>query len=101
MKGHIKIGAYTGNGAAQNIELGFQPEFVQIVNVTDGDNIALWFDEMAAGSAIDISAAVAANAADGISSFAGTTGELSPGFSVGTDYSENAKVYWYIALANQ
>lgn len=101
MKGHVKIGTYTGTGAAQNIELGFSPDYVEIVNQTDGDTIGKWFKGMTDGSAIDIQAAVAANAADGVSEYAGTTGATSPGFTVGTDYSENAKVYRYIALANQ
>lgn len=39
MKGIIKTGYLVGNGAAQNISLGFVPDYVKIVNVTDGDKI--------------------------------------------------------------
>lgn len=39
MKGVIKTGYLVGNGAAQNIELGFIPDYVAIFNMTDGDKI--------------------------------------------------------------
>lgn len=39
MKGIIKTGYLVGNGAAQNIELGFVPDYVKVINVTDGDKI--------------------------------------------------------------
>lgn len=39
MKGMIKAGYLVGNGAAQNVSLGFIPDYVKIVNATDGDII--------------------------------------------------------------
>jgi hypothetical protein len=36
MKGMIKMGYLVGNGAAQNIELGWIPDYVEVANVTDG-----------------------------------------------------------------
>jgi hypothetical protein len=90
------VGKYTGNGAAQNIILGFKPDFVLLVNVTDGDIAAIWVrGAHADGTATDIAAAAAPNAADGISAYAGTSGE---GFTIGTDYSEAAKVFGYLAI---
>lgn len=93
----VKVGTYDGNGAAQNISLGFIPAFLLIVNVEDGDLVGLWFDGMAAGTNVDIAAAAVTNAADGITRYTGssTAGE---GFTVGTDYSENEKTYRYFAV---
>jgi hypothetical protein len=90
----VKVGTYTGTGAALNVVLGFVPDFLFIVNVTDGDLVGMWFDGMAAGTGVDIAAAVASNAADGVTRLVGDDGE---GFTVGTDYSESAKVYRYFA----
>jgi hypothetical protein len=101
MKGQIKVGTYTGDGAIQNILLGFEPDFVMLFNITDGDLAGIWFRGMTADTGIDIAAAVAANAADAITAYAGSEGANAKGFTVGTDYSESAKVYRYVALANQ
>lgn len=97
MDNDIRIGSYVGTAAAKTIELGFIPDCVVVVNATDGDNIGLWFDGFAAGTAIDIAAAVAANAADGITRYAGDATHRE-GFIVGTDYSETGDTYYYIAL---
>lgn len=101
MKGQIKIDTYTGTGAAINVQIGFVPDYVRIVNITDGDYTMEWFNGMTAGTSIDTAAAVAANAADGITAYAGTSGGNSAGFTVGTDGSESGKVYRYVAIANQ
>lgn len=101
MKGQIKIGTYTGTGAAINVSIGFVPDYVRIVNVTDGDYTMEWFNGMTAGTSIDTAAAVAANTADGITAYVGTPGGVGAGFTVGTDGSESAKVYRYFAVENQ
>lgn len=93
----IKAGSYTGTGAVINVSVGFEPDFVLLFNATDGDVAAIWFNGMAAGTAGDIAAAVATNAADGITLYTGST-TAAPGFTVGTDYSESAKVFYYIAI---
>lgn len=96
----VKIGTFTGNGAVKNISIGFVPDYVRITNVTDGDIIHEWFRTIQAdGVSTDIAAAVAPNAADGISAYAGSS-TAGQGFSVGTDISENAKVYGYVAMRN-
>ena len=91
------VGTYTGTGAVVNVVLGFKPDFLLIVNITDGDIVHMGFRGLtAAGASVDIAAAVAANAADALTlTYEGTTGE---GFSVGTDASESAKVYGYLAI---
>jgi hypothetical protein len=100
-KPQIKIGTYTGNSAAQNIELGFVPDWVRIINATDGTNESEWFNGMAAASAISTvtTAGPVLDTANQVSAYAGDTSH-SPGFTVGTDLSVNAKVYRYVAARN-
>ncbi len=101
MKGQIYMGTYTGTGAAQNVKLGFIPDFVLVMNITDGTVAGFWFNGMAAGTSVDLQTALASNAADGITAYAGSPATDSAGFSVGTDYSTNAKVYRYLAIGAQ
>lgn len=96
----VKIGTYTGTGAAVNVEIGWVPDYVTIYNITDGDIIGNWFNGMTDGTSVDVAAAVASNAADGISDYAGSN-TAKKGFTVGTDFSENAKVYRYVAMRNK
>lgn len=101
MKGQIKAGTFTGTGAAINVPLGFIPDFLFVVNVTDGDLIHTWFNGMTAGTTVDIGAAAVANADNGITAYAGSAGANPAGFTAGTDISESGKVYRYFAVANQ
>lgn len=86
-------GSFTGNGTSQSVSLGFQPDAVLIYNETDGDSLHLHFSSMAAGTGIDIGAAVAALAANGVTL-------SSRGFSVGSAASvnESAKVMRFLAI---
>lgn len=89
------VGTYTGTGAAINVILGFKPDFLIVFNYTDGTPVAMWNRAVnAAGTAIDIAAAAATNAADGFTAYSGTDGE---GFTAGTDYSTSDKVFGYFA----
>ncbi len=89
------VGTYTGTGAAINVILGFKPDFLIVINYTDGDIVGLWNRAVhAAGTSTDIGAAAATNADNAFTAYAGATGE---GFTAGTDFSENAKVYGYFA----
>lgn len=98
MSAEIKTGTYTGTGAALTVNLGWVPDWLQIINVTDGDITSIWADGMTDDTSFDIAAAAVTNAADGISGFDGVAGVSSPGFTVGTDLSESAKVYRYVAM---
>ncbi len=100
-KGNIKAGTYTGTGSAINLQLGFAPDFFIAWNATDGDIVHLWALGMGAGTTVDIAAAAVSNAADGVTAYAGTRGGNAAGLTLGTDLSENAKVYYYIAIGNQ
>lgn len=101
---NVKVGTYTGTGAAINIELGFIPDYVRIVNATDGDIAWEWFYGMGAADALQ-----GTNHADtqfslitsnGVDSYSPTDFTNNKGFTVGTSLSENAKVFYYVALRN-
>jgi hypothetical protein len=65
------VGTVTGTGAALNVILGFKPDFVQLVNATDGDQVDVWYRGMAALTSINVGGATAATRAapNGISSY--------------------------------
>lgn len=93
----VKIGTYDGTGAAIDLPLGFVPDLFIVVNTEDGDVIGLSFPGiMAAGTAIDIAAAVAPNADNGFTALDSDT--VGQGITIGTDYSENGKTYGYAAF---
>lgn len=100
-KGQVKIGTYTGTGAAITLALGFVPDYFRAVNITDGDITHEWFLGMSAGTSVDTAAAVTGNADNGVTAFDGTAGATAAGLTLGTDLSESGKVYYYLALANQ
>lgn len=109
MAQEMRSGTYTGNAAAINIELGFTPDYVKIVNITDGDDAWEWFSNMPNASAIyykgivdngaTAAAALSKITANGVSPYAGGPANAK-GFTVGTALSENAKVFSYLAFRN-
>lgn len=101
MASESKIGSYTGTGAALNIELGFVPDHVVIVNETDGDTRHEWFSGMTDGHALQ-SAASGANTkitSNGISALTGNA-STREGFTAGTAVSEDTKTFRYVATRN-
>lgn len=99
MKGSVATGTYTGTGAAINVQIGFVPAYIRIINITDRDETYEWFDTMPAGTAVKTAAAVETQAANGISPYLGTRGGNGAGFTVGTAISESAKVFAYVAVS--
>ena len=96
----VKVGTYTGSGAAQNISIGFIPDHVHIVNTT-APAVDDWFGGMAAGTSITTTGAAAVRAApNGVTAFAGTAALAGQGFTVGAGLSTNASVYRYVAVQN-
>lgn len=96
----IKVGTYTGSGAAQNISIGFIPDYVQVLNIT-APAVDEWFSGMTAGTSVTTTGTAAVRAApNGITAFAGTAGTAGQGFTVGTGLSTNASVYRYVAVQN-
>lgn len=80
------------------INVGFVPSFVEVWNVTDKDVYSFWSEDMADATAITITTATAAVAANGITPIAHTDG-TNHGFSVGTDAAvqEASKTYGFRA----
>lgn len=95
----IKTGTVTGTGAAINIPLGFVPDYVRIVNITDADQIDEWFAGMADGTSVQTNTAVATRASNGVTPYAGSS-TVAAGFTIGSGISESAKVLYYVALRN-
>lgn len=101
MASETKIGSYTGDGAAQNVKLGFVPDHVHIVNETDGDATWEWFSGMTDGHALT-SNATGDNSkitANGVSAYEGDNSNA-PGFTIGTALSESGKTFRYVATRN-
>ena len=94
-----KRGKFTGNGAAQNISLGFVPDLVLIMNVTDGTSVEFFINDTAgATGSIDIDATAGpVTDAGGITAYLGST-SAAAGFSVDAGNSVSGKVYRYLAL---
>lgn len=99
---NITVGTYTGDGSAKNIEIGFVPSYVRIVNITDV-GVDEWFAGMTDATSYTNSTEAAAGAVraapGGVTPNEGSAG-ISAGFSVGAALSVNAKVYRYIAIQN-
>lgn len=102
MATNIKVGTYTGTGAALNVSLGFVPDYVRIVNVT-GLVVDEWFSNMTTQTSFtnstDTVAAAIRAAPNGVSIYTGST-SAAVGFTVGTGLSTNASVYRYVAMQN-
>lgn len=101
MNTDIKQGTVTGTGAALNVQLGFQPKIIRIINETSGDELFWTFSmgadkgykRVAAGTGAFISSG-------GITVYPGTSADENEGFTLGTDsdINVNAEVLHYMAL---
>ncbi|HYI43199.1 MAG TPA: hypothetical protein VD768_06220 [Sphingomicrobium sp.] len=82
------VGTVTGTGAAINVPIGFQPDYVLIYNAVTGAKIE-WFRGMAAASAIKtvVAGDITVAATNGVSALdSKTAGE---GFVIGADAQVN------------
>lgn len=95
-------GTYTGDAAAQNLELGFVPVFMIAWNETDGDVMWFWISGMGDGDALQVTnhdtAQISVLSANAFTTYAGASGSESEGMTVGTTLSESAKTIRYIAF---
>lgn len=91
----IATGTYTGTTAAVTVTLGFKPIYVKVWNETDGDETWEHADGMTAGTALTNGPSTTdlALQADNAITLTDT------GFTAGTDMSEDAKVFRYVAFA--
>jgi hypothetical protein len=93
----VVTGTVPGTGSAITLELGFIPKFLEVANVTDGDQIWQWYDGMAAGTCLSIAAAVATQATNGVTRNPGARGSTKAGVTLGTAISEAGKTLYYRA----
>ena len=93
-------GIVTGTGSAITVHCGFIPDYVRVINITDGTRVDEWFAAMDDGTSIAIvgTAGPTLNTADGITPYTGTSGGDSAGFVIGSDISTSTKKIAWIAL---
>lgn len=96
MQSSVQMGTIVGTGAAIAVTLGWVPDHIKVVNVTDADQMDEWYKGMAQGSSIQTNAAVATRATNGLSTLTGATGVL--GFTIGSGISEVGKSLTWIAM---
>lgn len=109
----FKHGTYTGTGAAINVSLGWQPDYLKVYNFTDGDKIFEYTSDMTDGyvweyTKIADNGSTGSNSftlttSNGVTPYAGSTtsgSEAGEGFTVGTAMSESAKVFHYVAFCD-
>lgn len=97
----IVTGSTTGTGAALNVEVGFSPKVVVIINETD-PGMYIWTDTMADAEMQKMTDAVALTfpTSNGVSAYAGAIAATGTGFTIGADADMNAAsdVIHYVAL---
>lgn len=100
MQGRPATGTVTGTGAAINIQCGFTPKAVQVINITSRDGLD-WSDSMTDGHALKTVAVGTRTAITslGITPYAGTLAGDSAGFTIGadTDVNVSAEVIHWVA----
>lgn len=96
MAAEMKTGSYVGTGAAINIQLGWVPDRVEIINITDGDAVWIWHTAMGAGKA-QAMGTLATLASNGVTAYNPTDYSAKKGFTIGTSLSESGKTFAYTA----
>lgn len=103
-KGHFATGTVEGTGSAINVELGFTPAYVKLINI-DGDATLEWTEDMTDGEGYKFVAAGtnAQIATGGITPYAGAEASASKGFTIGTDSDVNAsaETLMYVAFGKE
>lgn len=90
-KGHFATGTVEGTGAAINVQLGFTPDYVKLINI-DGDASLEWISDMDDGEGYKTVAAGtnAQIATGGVTPYEGVTATAAKGFTIGADADVNA-----------
>lgn len=96
----VFITKVTGTGAALNVKIGWVPDYVRVLNITDADRSDEWFrDGMANGASIPTGAQVgAAITTGGISALDSKT--EGKGITLGATVSESGKDLAIFAARN-
>lgn len=98
---HFATGVVTGTGAALNVQLGWMPDAVDVIDITNGNVIDHWTKDMPAGTGVTVGASVAPRASNGISQYDGIEDEASEGFTIGSAVSVAAAELVYKAYRQQ
>lgn len=103
MRGRLpRVGKYTGDGSTeQTIDLGWQPQYVKIVNITDGDVTHELLLDAADGTTKHLETKDSGAASTDLSIVSSNAAAItSRGFRTGTDADiiESAKVYYWVAF---
>lgn len=101
MKGHTPYTTTVeGTGSAINVQCGFSPSYVQVINI-DGDAMLYWTKDMTDDEGYKVIAAGtgAQIASGGITPYAGTAGANSAGFTIGTDTDVNVSAETLMIVA--
>lgn len=98
----VQMGTVTGTGQPVTISVGFPPDYVKVVNITDGNQMWEWFTGMGAGQAIQ-SQSGSSNQftrlnANGITISSGAAPDTPAGFIIGTAVSVNGRTLSWIAM---
>lgn len=104
MAGEIATGKYTGTGAAVNVVLGFVPDYVRVINATDGDVSWEWTSELTDGHAFQTANHDATQqsviTSNGVSKLDPKDFSTKKGFTAGSALSESEKVFIWFAARN-
>lgn len=107
MQPTIRTGKVESDGSAENVSLGFIPDYVKVVNETDGDIILEWWKGMTDGHAIQhtqiaddgtsTTNSFEKITSNGISEYDGDS-DNGQGFTIGTAIAEADKDLYYVAV---
>lgn len=101
-QGQMVTGTIEGTGTALNVQLGFKPSVVTLIN-QDGLCRLDWCESMGDGKGLKAVTAgtISFIATDGVTPYDGTTAGDSAGFTIGADADVNAvaETIHYIAQA--
>jgi len=98
---NVKVGEVSGTGSTVLVNLGWQPDYIETINLTDKDQMYKFHSGMSAGTAIDInkSGSIAELASEGFTLVNNATDNVC-GFKIGTTISESSKRIAYLAVRN-
>lgn len=102
MANEVKIGSYTGTGAAINLELGWIPDYILVENATDGDESWSWFYGMTNAHALKIASDGTKTriTSNGISAYEPADLTNAVGVTFGSALSESGDTFRYVAMRN-
>lgn len=95
-------GTVVGTGAAINVPLGWTPDHVRVLNITDMNSEDTWVAGMVDGSSMQHTGSALANRAapNGIALYDPKDANTPKGFTIGAGMSVSGKTLAWIAFRN-